>query len=296
VVADLEPRVRTIVNDLLDVMLDARECDLFTALAEPLPMIVIAELLGVPPEHRQDFKRWSTDLVILAGGALDEVEMRRIRASVGEFVAYFKELIADRRAHPPADATDLINLLLAATDAETLSSRELVSFCMLLLSAGNETTTNAIGNGTVALVDQPEQWWTIRDDPSLIPSFTEEALRHDSPVQAIFRTTTADVELGDDIIPAGARVMVIYGSANRDERHYPDPDHFIGTRNPVDHVGFGSGIHYCLGAPLARLEMATTAKALISRVKGLEVTGPVVRTRSPVMRGVKSLPIRIAAR
>jgi cytochrome P450 len=166
----------------------------------------------------------------------------------------------------------------------------------VLLVAGNETTTNAIGNGALAMLSQPDQWRAVLADPSLVPSFVEEILRFEAPIQGFFRQTTAPVEVAGTTIPADSRVLALFGSANRDERHYPEPDTFLATRNPVDHVAFGSGIHYCLGAPLARLELKVLGHTFIERARSMLPAGEVVRTHNPLFRGVKHLPVLVEPR
>lgn len=290
VIAALEPRVVAIVDELVDGMLEKGTVDLTADLAEPLPLIVIAELLGVPGERRADFKRWS-DAMVAATGLVDDIEAATIRTNRQELTAFFREMAAQRRQHPAEDATDLISRLVQAHDADGLSEAELVSFCIVLLVAGNETTTNAISNGALAMLSHPDQWRTLIQNPHWVPPFIEEVLRFDAPIHGFFRTTEAPVEVAGTTIPREPKVLALFGSANRDEHHYPEADTFLAARNPADHIAFGSGIHACLGAPLARLEMAVVARTFLRRVGGMLPAGDTVRTRSPLFRGVTRLPV-----
>jgi cytochrome P450 len=295
-IAALEPRVEALVDGLLDVVLEKQSAELVADLAEPLPVTVIAELLGVPVERRADFKRWSSDLIEAAGGQLGPAEATRTAASRKEFASFLREAVADRRHGAAPGATDIITSLVYATDADALSELELIEFCIVLLVAGNETTTNAIGNGALAMLAFPDQWRAVARDPSLVTSFVEEVLRFDAPIQGFFRNTLAPVEVAGSTIEADAKVLVLFASANRDPAHFPDPDTFLASRNPVDHVAFGNGIHHCLGAPLARLELGVLARAFIRRVKWILPAGEPRRTRNPLFRGVRTLPVVVAAR
>ena len=288
-----EPRVSALVDGLLDQFVANGGGDLVPTLAYPIPIGVIADMLGVPFEDREDFKRWSDDTIEALGGGLDPETSLRVETSVFEFAQYFMDAITKRRDAP---GSDLLSMLIDSTNGETLSNGELVSFAILLLVAGNETTTNLIGNLVYALAMNPGQWELLKADPSLVPAAIEETLRFDSPIQGFFRNTLRDVEVRGVTIPAEQKVMVLYGSANRDERKYPDPDRFLVQRNPMDHVAFGSGIHLCLGAPLARMEGALFLKGLLSRVESVELDGDVVRTNNPLLRGVSHLPVRVVPR
>jgi cytochrome P450 len=285
----LEPRIRALTEAMVDDLIDAGDAaDLVTQLAYPLPVIVIAELLGIPGERRDDFKRWSDDLVGALSGTWDP---SRGQFSGLEMFMYFSEVVAERTRNP---GDDLISLLVSrGRDGEAaLDPMEIVLFCALLLIAGNETTTNLIGNGAQALFDHPDQARRLRDDPSLVPAAVEEALRYDAPVQALFRATTAAVRIGDVEIPEHARVMVLFASANRDEAHFPTADRFVVDRAPNDHLGFGSGIHLCIGAPLARLEARIVAETMLRRVRRLEPAGEPCRVESFILRGFTSLPVQ----
>jgi cytochrome P450 len=296
-IAGLEPRIRQISDDLIDAALARGALDLVRDLAVPLPVTVIAELLGVEPERREDFKRWSDAFV---GTGYDGMEREEAQGhndrQMAEFAAYFGAMIEARR-HERRD--DLISALVAAQeDRRVLSTEDVLWCCLLLLVAGNETTTNLIANATLALTSHPEQMALVEGDRSRIPAMIEEALRYDSPVQGLFRTTTRSVEVAGTTIPADEKVLVLYASANRDETHYPDADRFDIARPPANHVAFGHGIHFCLGAPLARLEGRVAFETLLGRMRDLrpDPERPPVRTNNIIIRGLESFPMLFAPR
>ncbi len=290
-IARLEPRVRAICEGLVDELVTAGgegRADLVTHLAVPLPVIVIAELLGIPPERRADFKRWSNALVGLLDGAGDPAANQ---AELKEMAAYFYQ-ITEERVRAPQD--DLISWIVtgAKESGEELHPRNLVALCTLLLVAGNETTTNLIGNLYQALFDHPDQHDTVNGLHDLSP-VVEEILRYDTSIQGIVRLTNHEVTIGDTTLPPDALVMVLFGSANRDGARWDRADRFDVTREPQDHLGFGSGIHLCLGAHLARLEVRVAVDVLRSRLARLEPRGAGTRTRSVIMRGFTSLPVSL---
>ncbi len=295
-VAAMEPRIRAIAEEYIDRALPAGRMDLVTDLAIPLPTIVIAEMLGVPPRDRAQFKAWSDKIVAASDNMfLDEATLARelpLQMAANEaMVAYFKDVLAERRAAP---REDLISALIAAeVDGERLSEEDLVAFCVLLLIAGNVTTTHLIGNAVRTFLEYPDALARIRADMTLLPGALEEVLRFRSPVQTFFRTTKAPVELGGQTIPAGQTVFAVIGSANRDEARFPDPDRFDITREPNPHLAFGFGIHYCLGAPLARLEARVALATLLERLPNLARVDdtPLEPMRSILLHGVASLPI-----
>jgi cytochrome P450 len=296
-VAEVAPRVRQIAESLVDDLMAANEegsADLAAQLTYPFPVIVIAEMLGIPSERWEDFKRWSHDgLSVGVGDSRGEVVSDEQRAaSTAEMHVFFEQVIDDRRKRP---GPDLVSALIetAGTGDDPLNTEELIGFANLLLVAGNETTTNLLSNLWCALMAHPDQLRRLRDDPSLLDSATEEAMRYDAPVQCLFRSTTRQVVVGDVSLPPEAAVMTLYGSANRDENHYERAAAFLIDRNPTDHVGFGHGIHYCLGAPLARLETRIATEVLLSRAAGVEVSGPPVRLGNPVFRGMRSMPVAL---
>lgn len=256
----------------------------------PFPVLVIGKLMGIPTSMREDFKRWSDDLIGTFVGGPDLSD--RKAESLLEMVSFFGETIERRRSDP---GDDLISMLIARTEADEnpLTADELVMFCVLLLVAGNETTTNLLTNVMKVLARDPGLLRTLRAEPHMIPGAVEEALRYESPVQAIPRGTTRSTELGGADLPDGAIVLAYMGAANRDERHYEDPDRFDVHRNPVDHLGFGSGIHLCLGAPLARLEACLAFEMLARQVVSVEMTAPPVPTGGLLLRGAASMPVQM---
>jgi cytochrome P450 len=256
----------------------------------PFPVMVIAELLGIPTSLKRDFKRWSDDLIGLFGGKGADAELAV--TSFMELLAFFDEAIARRRAEP---ADDLISMLIhnAEEEDEPLSSDEMVLFCVLLLVAGNETTTNLLSNGMKVLASTPGVLERLRRQPTAIPAAVEEILRYDAPVQALPRGTKQPIELHGTSIPVASTVLVFFGAANRDERQFRDPDRFDVDRGATDHIAFGNGIHLCLGAPLARLEGRIALETLCRHVTEVELTAAPVPTEGPLLRGARSMPITL---
>lgn len=293
-IRNLEPRVREITRQLIMTLKSRSEGDLVSLFSGPLPTIVIAEMLGVEAERLDDFKRWSDDMVLGTSRPTEEAVRARVRKSGAALRAYFEEMIERRRTDPGEDV--ITALVRAEEERETLSASEILALAVLLLLAGNETTTNLIGNAIRNLLSHPAELEKVRADRTLIPSLVEEVLRYDSPVQLIPRLTAQEVALEGGTIPAGATVLLLLGSANRDERKFPEPDRFDVTRNPQDHVGFGYGIHYCLGAPLARLEGRIALESLLFNCPAFTCTKePLPQIASLLVRGVQTLPVRFAA-
>jgi cytochrome P450 len=291
-VAELEPHLRQLASSMVDDLLEAgTDGDLVAQVAEPFPVTVIAELLGIPPERRLDFKRWSDALVGAMSGGWDPAAAQ---SSVMEMFMYLSEVVNDRATNP---SDDLIGRLVASADGddEPLSPIEITMFAILLLVAGNETTTNLIGNGYEALLDYPDVVRRVRDDPALVPAAIEETLRFDGPIQALFRGAMTDVDLAGTTIPEGATLMAAFAAANRDPAHFADPHRFDLDRHPHDHLGFGHGIHYCLGASLARLEARIVAETLLSRTRSIVPTRPPIRVDGLVLRGFRSIPVHARA-
>jgi len=297
--AAMEPWIRDVTNNLVDEMIEsnkAGDADLVRDISYPLPMIVIARMLGIPPERREDFRRWSDQAMLSPMAPMSSAASGRpstdmlINGVGGEMNAFFEEVVRDRQRNP---GEDLISMLV--TGKEPLTSIEIRMFCVLLLIAGNETTTNLISNAAMALFANPDQADVLASDLSLVPSAMEEALRYDPPVQLMFRITKADTVVRGQEIPAGSFTLLLFGSANRDEDKYPDPDRFDVRRDPKDHVSFGAGIHLCLGAALSRLESKVVWETLLERTRNMRATGPGVRTNNALLRGMKSLPITFDA-
>jgi cytochrome P450 len=286
----LAPRIRAIIGELLDPLMHRGSFDLIADVAHPLPVIVIAEIIGIEPARRADFRRWSNAFVENAAGI---AAPGAYAAAVREFGAYLVTVAAARRAEP---REDLISHLLS--DDGRLEPAELYYLIELLLAAGNETTTNLAGNAALALARFPDQWRQAAAHPALLPALIEEAARFDAPIQALFRTTTAAVELHGHVVPAGAKVALLWGAANRDPEVFSHPDTFDLARSPNPHLAFGSGIHYCIGAPLARLELRLLAEALLERFASLEIEPGHIPSYRPIamIRGPLSVPLRFSRR
>ncbi|WP_194815866.1 cytochrome P450 [Nocardia sp. XZ_19_385] len=282
-----EPRIREVTTRLVDDMLAAdHPADLVHDLAAPLPTTVIAELLGVPTERNDDFKRWSDNLIngLLTGGP--RIPMVRSAIAISWF---FLRTIRRRRRDP---GEDLISLLITGEGDEALSQWELITFCILLLAAGLETTTNLIANAMLAIFDRPVLRQQLCANPELAAAVVAETLRFDNPAQGLMRVTRTEVTLSDITIPAGAYVIPLIGSANRDPDRWADPDEFLLHRpNLGEHLAFGSGIHYCIGNALARIEATAALEEIARRLPDMAPAGTPTRITSPVLRGLRSQPI-----
>lgn len=289
----LRPRVRRIAHELLDDIADRDEADLIDAFAFPLPIIVICELLGVPAADRADFREWTAILTVPI--ASREMAARR-RAAAIAFNDYVRGIFADRRGRP---RDDLISALLAARDgAARLSERELLNTITLLLVAGHETTVNLVGNGVLALLAAPAQRKLLTDDPELLPGAIEELLRFAAPVErASQRIALEDMEIAGTRVPKGAWVHISIGAANRDPAAFADPDSLDLARSDNRHVAFGHGPHYCLGAPLARLEGTVAIGALLARFPELALAMTpdelAWKRTGSIVRGLTALPVRL---
>ncbi|WP_433932683.1 cytochrome P450 [Sorangium cellulosum] len=272
-VAGLEPRIRELSRELLDQQIERGAMDLAADYAAPLPMMVIAEMLGLPLEDRARFMRWSEAIVNLgyaiSGGDEAERMMSEHAAAKAEMERYLAEVLGARRRAPKDDL--LTRLVEAEVDGERLTEDEILGFFQVLLAAGTETTTNLIDNAILCFAERPADLARLRESPDLLPSAIEEVLRYRSPVQMIFREARRDVEVHGQVIPAGKLVVPVIGSANRDPQQFRDPGRFDIGRDPNPHVAFGQGIHFCLGAPLARLEARIALSDLLSRLRGLEL-------------------------
>jgi cytochrome P450 len=285
----LAPRIAELTDELLEGIAARGSADLIKELAYPLPVIVISELMGIPAEDRERFKQWSDVIVsqTQSGPAGDGDD-----ATAAEMIGYFLALIDQRRSRP---GEDLISTLLAAEiDGQKLTVPELLGFCSLLLVAGNETTTNLIGNAVFCLAESPGTLERVLEEPDLLPQTLEEVLRFRSPVQSMYRVSVAETFLGDQRIPAGAPIVAWIGSANRDEQQFQRPAEFDVDRSPNRHLAFGHGVHFCLGAPLARLEARIALEALLARLPGLSLApeAQLERMESTIVYGLKALPVR----
>jgi cytochrome P450 len=290
-VRTLEPRVRELAGDLHDDVLSGDgELDIVSDLAYPLPVIVIAELLGVPAEDRDRFKAWSDAIVASTSDREETAEYATRQQEVQrEMGFYFLQLIEERRQNPKDDLVSTIAT--AEIDGEPLPREEALGMCMLLLVAGNITTTNLITNAVRCFGDN-DLFEAFTDESHVPTRAIEEVLRYRSPVQAMTRIATEETTVRDESIEAGDRIIVWLGSANRDERQFTDGDSFVPDRTPNQHLGFGHGTHYCLGAPLARLEAEVALSELFDRVADIEFAETTLRpTRSSFIYGVESLPV-----
>src|SRR5437899_6192444 len=296
VVANLEPRIRELSRQLLDQAIEHGEMDLAAAFAVPLPMLVIAEMLGVPGADWPRYKRWSDVILKLANTFSRDEEAARTFNEYGAVTAemrvFLPDLIAQRRA---AHQDDLLTRLVEAeVDGQRLTQQEILGFVQLLLVGGQETTANLINNAVLCFIENPDQLARLQASPDLLPSAIEEVLRYRSPVQWMPRATRGDVAVHGQVIPAGKLVLPLIGSANRDPRQFPDAGRFDITRAPNPHLAFGHGIHSCLGAPLARLEARIALADFLERVKGFELASdePWEPRKALQVHGPSRLPIR----
>jgi len=286
-ISRLEAGVDTLANQLLDDATAGTECNVVTEVAGPLPAMVIADLLGVPGTDRHQFREWSTALV---QARPDEQPGGPGMTAAAALYSYFEAFLEQRRQEPKDDL--LSDLVGAEVNGQRLSQDELLGFCLLLLVAGHETTSNLISNGTVILAQNTAARERLVADPTLIPQAVEELLRFDSPVQGLSRTLTRSVTIHDTSLEAGDNVLLLYGSANRDERAFPNPDTFDIDRTVDNQLAFGHGIHFCLGAALARLEARIAFTGLLQRIPTwhVDLTNATRLTSGPI-RGYASLPI-----
>jgi cytochrome P450 len=287
-VAVLEWKIREIVGGILDGIGPGTVHEFAEEIAAPLPTRMIAELIGAPPDDWEQFRAWSD---AATGNADPEIELDSLVA-MGQLFEYFQKLIAARRVEP---RDDLLSVLAGAEiDEQRLTDEDLLNFAFLLLVAGNETTRNLIALGTLALIEHPDECRLLLEDPTRIPLAIEEMLRWNSPVTHMARTATTDVEIRGQLIRAGEVVVMLYGSANRDEEIFgPDSEEFRVTRHPNPHIAFGCGEHSCVGAQLARLEATVLFGELLRRFPKLELVGDVDRMRATMVPGVKRMPVRL---
>ncbi|MEU4090796.1 cytochrome P450 [Streptomyces sp. NPDC026673] len=286
----LTPTVQRLAGELVERLVAEGGGDLIAMVAEPLPVAVIAEMLGIPVADRHLLRPWSADIVgMFELNPSEDAARRAVRASV-EFSEYLRELIAERRKAP---GEDLISALIAAHDeGDRLSEQEMISTCVLLLNAGHEATVNTTGNSWWTLFRHPEQLAALRAAPEeLLPTAIEELLRFDTPLQMFERWVLDDIEVGGTVIPRGSEVALLFGSANRDPERFEDPDRLDLSRADNPHITFGAGIHYCLGAPLARIELAASFSALLRRAPRLELSAEPAWHEGYVIRGLRELRV-----
>jgi pimeloyl-[acyl-carrier protein] synthase len=291
-VETLRPRIQLIVDELLDALEDRPEIDLIHDFAYPLPVIVIAEMLGVPAADRTRFKRWSDELVALLDPLQAENGLRAVHQAFSELCVYFREIFAARRRQPQ---DDLVSALVAVEEqGDALNEPELLSLCMLLLGAGNETTTNLIANAVLALLRHPDERRRLLGDASLMGTAIEEFLRFDSPIQVTDRVATQDCQIDGRHIRKGELVGLVLGAANRDPQQFANPDRLDVGRQDNDHLAFGRGTHFCLGAALARAEAEIALPALLHRFPRFDgALQPPGWKRSLVLRGPTALALRL---
>lgn len=290
IINGMHDRVQHIADELLDNVQAKGAMDLIDEYAFPLPIVVIAEMLGIPAADRNRFRAWSDAFVT---PSLTEAEWRRAERLLNEFTDYLGAIFAERRQQP---RNDLITALIQAEEAgDQLSEEELYSMVVLLIVAGHETTVNLIGNGTLALLRNPDQLARLKANPDLMPNAIEELLRYDGPVErATLRFAAVDVELGGQTIRRSEPVAVVLAGADRDPAHFANPDTLDLTRDNSRHLAFGYGVHYCVGAPLARLEGRIALDTLLRRLPNLRLAAPVEALAwrfNPILRGMSHLPV-----
>ena len=284
-------RVQAIADRLLDAAAGQDRFDVISALGYPLPVTVIAEMLGVPPEDMDRFEGWSNDIALIVEPILTPAQIEGVRQATEELFAYFETIVEARRREP---RDDLVSALLAAEEeGDKLSREELLSTMLLILVAGNETTRNLIGNGMLALLAHPDQLQRLRDEPSLLEPAVDELLRYDSPVQLDGRVAREDVELGGKRLRTGEKVIALIGAANRDPAAFANPDALDIARSQKSHLSFGRGIHYCLGASLAVLEAQIAFRGLLDRFPSIRLAAEPRYRDGIVLRGVESLWIEV---
>lgn len=280
----LRPTIDTVAEDLVDDLVAAGEADLLEHVAQPLPVAVIAELLNIPQADRSRLVPWSNAIVKMYEFGLPEDGRRAAENAAAEFAGYLRDITVARRKNR---GEDLVSDLVGAE----LSEDEVVATAVLLLMAGHEATVNVIGNGVAALLRHPAQWRRLLDDPSLVESAVDEMIRYDAPLQLFERTATEDVEIAGFRVAQGEKIAALLGAAARDPEVFADPDTFDVGRSPNQHLGFGAGIHYCIGAPLARIEIAAAIRALLEKAPKLHATREPERRPEFVIRGLRSLPV-----
>ena len=287
----LRATVQSVTDRLVDDALAQGECDLLATVAEPLPVTVIAEMLGVPEADRHLLRPWSADICgMYELNPSEQTARTAVRACI-EFGDYLVDLSRQRRKRPQ---DDLVTALTQVVDeGDVLTEDELVGTCVLLLNAGHEATVNVTGNGWWALFRHPDELARLRSDPSVLPTAVEELMRWDTPLQVFERWVLEDLDLGGTAVPRGAELGLLFGSANRDPEVFEDPGRLDVGRDPNPHVSFGAGVHFCLGAALARLELQTSFGTVLRRLPELELLEEPVWKPGYVIRGLESLQVRV---
>jgi cytochrome P450 len=294
----LRPWVQRLAGELVDGLVDrssgTEPVDVLSGMAEELPVAVIAELLGVPEADRPLLRPWSNAIVKMYEYGRTTATEESAELAAAEFVAYLRGLAAERRGAP---GEDLLSHLVQVRDTEgdRLTEDELVTTCILLLNAGHEATVNVSGNGLLALLEHPDQLQRLREDPGLLPTAIEELMRFDSPLQLFERTATEDVEIGGITVQRGRKIAALLGSANHDPAVFEAPETLDVGRTDNPHISFGAGVHFCIGAPLARVELQASFGALLERTSGMELGRPARRRPEFVIRGLADLPVVLTA-
>lgn len=281
----IKPHLRAICDDLIDRVCERGGCDFVHDLAAPLPMIVIGDMLGVAPEDRDDLLEWSHGMLGSLTGDAEAFE--RAAVAFGSYVDYAQRMISDRRAEPTEDLFSV--LVHADIDGDQLADDEIVMESLLVLIGGDETTRQVTAGGMEQLLERPDEMRRLQNEPELLPSAIEEMLRWVSPIKSMARTTTVDTELEGVTLPSGSKVVLLYESANFDDRHFAEPGRFEIAREPNDHLAFGFGPHFCLGASLARAELQAMFEALLQRLPDLELATSEALSRS--ITGIEHMPV-----
>jgi len=290
-VTDIRGRIRQIVNELLNPLVDQGELDIIKDFASSLPVLVIAEILGIPDQDRRLLKEWSRWVFYIFSPMPTTETYQRLNQAILEFSDYLRELVVHRRRHPQRDVVS--NLIHVRDELGQLSEDELIATCILLFANGEETLVHLIGNGMLALLNNPVQLRMLRNQPTLIKSAVEELLRYDTPAQVVGRTATETMRWHDRTIAAGDPIFLLLGSANRDPDRFPEPDRLNIAREDNDHLGFGGGRHSCLGAGIARAEAQIAINTLLALTQDIVLVSDTIKWHDSIfIRGVDSLRVR----
>ena len=290
-VRDLEAKIRAVCDEIIDAVYEKGSCDLVRDIAAPLPMVMIGDALGVAPEDRADLLTWSDDMVSAQSNKATDEALTAAATAFSEYQAYATKVIAERRTRPVD--IDLISVLVhAEVDGDTLDDDELMQESLLILVGGDETTRHVVSGGIAQLVRNPDQRQKLLERPELLGSTVEEMLRWVTPIKTMARVTTEDTELRGQQLRQGQEVVLLYHSANRDEEIFDRPFEFDIERSPNDHVAFGFGTHFCLGASLARLEVSVMTERVMARMPDLELVGPTPMRPANFITGFESMPVR----